>query len=229
MSRETRKIRILLADDQLMVRQGIRQILQQEADFEVVGETDNGLDAVRLARELEPDVIVMEARMPKLDSVEVMKRLKTGQNPGAVLILTSNGDEDQTVELLKAGVNGCIFKSAPGKDLAQAIRMIQAGQFVCDPLIETNLLKHTLRRGPVTLEFGQELTRREAEVLKLAAKGMSNRDIAGCLGLTEGTIKSYLGKVFAKMSVGSRTEAVLEAIRRGWLSAEDEQIGQTRH
>lgn len=222
MSRESRKIRILLADDQLMVRQGIRQILEHEVDFEVVGEADNGVDAVRLAREFEPDVIVMEARMPRLDSVEVMKRLKTVQNSGAVLILTSHGDEDQTVELLKAGVNGCIFKTAPGKDLAQAIRMIQAGQFVCDPLVEMSLLKHAIRRGPVTLEFGQHLTRREAEVLKLAAKGMSNRDIAAYLNLSEGTIKGYFVGVFGKMGVSSRTEAVTEAVKRGWVSLEDE-------
>jgi DNA-binding NarL/FixJ family response regulator len=221
-SGETRqKTRILLADGHHMVRQGIRQLLEREPDFEVVGEADNGMEAVRLAHEFKPDMIIMEARMPRLDAVEVIKRLKTGEQPEAVLILTTYEDEDQTVELLKAGANGCIFKTAPSNELAQAIRMVRAGQFVCDPLVEKKLLKHAVRSSPVALDFGEHLTRREAEVLKLAAKGLSNRDIATYLALTEGTVKGYFVRIFSKMSVSSRTEAVTEAVKRGWVSLED--------
>lgn len=172
MSGETRrKTRIFLADGQNVVRQGIRQLLDREADFEVVGETDNGPDAVRLTRELNPEVIVLEARMPKLNSVEVIRRIK-GEHPEvAVLVVTSHDEEEYIVELFKAGVGGYLLKSARKDELVQAIRFVRAGQFVSDPIVEQRLLKHAARSGPVTLDFGQHLTRRESEVLKLAGKG----------------------------------------------------------
>jgi len=218
---ERRKTKILLADGQHMVRQGIRHLLECEADFEVVGESDNGLEAVRLARELKPDVIIMEARMPKLDSPEAIRRIKSEHPEAAILVLTLH-EEECSIELLRAGAGGYLLKSAKGEELAQTIRMVRAGQFVCDPLVERNLLKNAARPQPVPLDFGQHLTRREAEVLKLAAKGMSNRNIAGYLGLTERTVKGHFLNIFGKMGVSSRTEAVLEALRRGWVSLENE-------
>jgi DNA-binding NarL/FixJ family response regulator len=222
-SGETRaKTRILLADGHHMVRQGIRQILEREADFEVVGESDNGLEAVRLARELKPDIVIMEARMPRLDSPEAIRRIKAEHPEAAILVLTSRDEEECAVELLRAGAGGYLLKSAKGEELAQTIRMVQAGQFVCDPLVERKLLKDAGRPRPVALDFGQHLTRREFQVLRLAAKRMSNRDIAGYLGLTEGTVKGYFVTIFSKMGVGSRTEAVLEALKRGWVSLENE-------
>ena len=223
MSGEAReRTRILLADDHHMVRQGIRQLLEREVDFEVVGEADNGLEAVRLASELKPDVVVMEAHMPKLDGVEATRRVKAEHPQAAVLILTSSEEEEYIGELVAAGAGGYLLKSAKGEDLAQTIRMVRAGQFVCDPLVERKLLKHASRPRPVALDFGEHLTRREAEVLKLAAKGMRIRDIAGYLGLAEGTVKGYFVRIFSKMSVGSRTEAVTEAVKRGWVSLENE-------
>ena len=218
---ERRKTRILLADGHHMVRQGIRRLLESEADFEVVGESDNGSEAIRLARELKPHVIVMEARMPKLDSVDVIKRIKAEHPEVTILVLTSH-DEEECLELLRAGAGGYLLKSAKGEELAQTIRMVRAGQFVCDPLVERRLLKHAVRPQPVALDFGQHLTRREAEVLKLAARGMGNRDIAGYLGLAERTVKGHLMSIFGKLGVGSRTEAVHEALKRGWVSLEDE-------
>jgi len=204
-----------------MVRQGIRRLLESEADFEVVGESDNGSEVVRLARELKPHVIVMEARMPKLDSVDVIKRIKAEHPEATILVLTSH-DEEECLELLRAGAGGYLLKSAKGEELAQTIRMVRAGQFVCDPLVEKRLLKHAVRPQPVALDFGQHLTRRETEVLKLAARGMGNRDIAGYLGLAERTVKGHLMSIFSKLGVGSRTEAVHEALKRGWVSLEDE-------
>jgi DNA-binding NarL/FixJ family response regulator len=204
-----------------MVRQGIRQLLEREGDFEVVGEAENGLEAVRLARELRPHVIVMEARMPNLDSVDVIKRIKAEHPEAAILVLASR-DEEECLELLRAGAGGYLLKSARGEELAQTIRMVRAGQFVCDPLVERRLLKDGGRPRRVALDFGQHLTRREFQVLRLAAKRMSNRDIAGYLGLNEGTVKGYFVTVFGKMGVNSRTEAVLEALKRGWVSLEDE-------
>jgi DNA-binding NarL/FixJ family response regulator len=222
------KTRILLADAHNMVRQGIRQILEREADFEVIGEADNGLAAVRLAHELKPDLIIIEVRMPKLNTVEAIRRVKAEHPEVTVLVLTSRDEEEYIVELLKAGAGGYLLKSAWGDELVQAIRFVRAGVFVCHPTVEQRLLKHAASPRQVALDFGQHLTRREAEVLKLAAKGLGNRDIAGYLGLAEGTVKGYFVNIFGKMRVGSRTEAVLEAIRRGWISAEEEQDEQTQ-
>jgi len=217
--KEGDKTRILLADNHHVVRQGIRRLLEREADFDVVGEADNGLDAVRLAHELRPDIVILEARMPKLDTVEVIKRIKS-EYPVAVLILTYYND-DQIIELLIAGADGYLLMTARIEELVRAIHVIQNGEFICDPLVQKRLLKYAASPRPVALDFGEHLTIREAEILKLAAKGLGNRDIAAYLGLTERTVKGHLVNVFGKMQVGSRTEAVLEALKRGWASLED--------
>jgi len=223
---ERRKTRILLADGQHMVRQGIRRILESEADFEVVSETENGRQAVSQARELKPDIVLIEARLPNLDAVEATKRIKAERPEVAVVVLTYSDEEKYVVELLRAGVGGYLLKSSPSDELVQGIRFVRAGVFVCHPKIEQILLKQVASPRQVALDFGQHLTRREAEVLQLAGKGLGNRDIGDYLGLTEGTVKSYFVNIFGKMGVGSRTEAVLEAIRRGWLSPEGDQEGQ---
>jgi len=217
--KEGDKTRILLADNHHVVRQGIRGLLEREADFEVIGEADNGLDAVRLAHEFRPDIIILEARIPKLDTVEVIKRIKS-EYPVAVLILTYYND-DQIIELLIAGADGYLLMTARIEELVRAIRVIQNGEFICDPLVQKRLLKYAASPRPVALNFGEHLTIREAEILKLAAKGLGNRDIAAYLGLTERTVKGHLVNIFGKMQVGSRTEAVLEALKRGWASLED--------
>ena len=217
--KEGDKTRILLADDHHVVRQGIRGLLEREADFEVIGEADNGLDAVRLAHELRPDIIILEARIPKLDTVEVIKRIKS-EYPVAVLILTYYND-DQIIELLIAGADGYLLTTARIEELVRAIRVVQNGEFICDPLVQKRLLKYAASPRPVALDFGEHLTIRETEILKLAAKGLGNRDIAAYLGLTERTVKGHLVNIFGKMQVGSRTEAVLEALKRGWASLED--------
>jgi DNA-binding NarL/FixJ family response regulator len=216
------KIKILLADNHHMVSQGLRHLLTQEADLEVVGETDHGTDALKLARELGPDVIVMEARLPGLDPADVVRRIKNCENPGAVLILTTTGDEDPALKMLLAGADGCIFKTASCEDLVQAIRVIAAGQFICDPTLERIILKRTSQTPTTTPGDMERLTRRETELLKLAAQGSNNQDIADCLSLTVGTVKSYFGHIFSKMYVKSRTEAVVEGLKRGWVSLDNE-------
>ena len=214
------KTTILLADDQLMVRQGIRHLLEQEADFEVVGEADNTLETVRLVREFKPDVVVIQARRPNLGGVECIKRLKAEHPQTAVLILTMYDEEEYIAELLRAGAAGHVLKTARTEDLTQAIRSVRAGEFVCNTDLAQRLLKHAARAQPVALDYGQHLTRRETEVLKLVTR-MSNYDIAVHLGLTERTVKGHLTNIFQKMNVGSRTEAVLEALKRGWITIED--------
>jgi DNA-binding NarL/FixJ family response regulator len=221
-SGETRqKTKILLADGHHIVRQGIRRILEQEPDLELVGEADDGLDAVRLARELKPDIVLMEARMTKLDGIEVTRRIKAEHPEAAVIILTTCDDEEHIMGLIGAGAAGYLLKSTKGGELAQAIRFVRAGEFVSDLAVAQKLYKRAIRR-PVAVNTAEHLTQRELEVLKLAAKGMSNRDIAGELGVGLRTVKGHLEIIFGKMGVKSRTEAVLEALKHGWVSLEGE-------
>ena len=213
---EGRKTRILLADGQHIVRQGIRRIFEGEPDLEVVCETDNGLDAVRLACELRPDVIIMESRMPKLDGVEVTKRIKAELPEAAVLILTTCNDEEYIVGLLAAGAAAYLLKSAHGEELVQAIRSVRAGDFVCDPALAQRLFKRTARL-PMAVNSAEHLTRRELDVLKLTARGLSNQKIAAQLGIGDRTVKQHLMNIYGKMGVNSRMEAVSRALREGWI------------
>jgi DNA-binding NarL/FixJ family response regulator len=217
MSGETRRnTRILLADGHHVVRQGIRRLLESEADFEVVGETDNGLDAVRLTREIKPDVIIMEASISKLNSAETIKRIRAEHPQTAVLILTDSEDEEHIVGLVLAGAGGYLLKSAHGDELVQAIRSVRAGDFVCDPLLAQRLFKRTVRL-PIAVNSAEHLTRREIDVLKLAARGMNNKHIAAQLGIRDRTVRQHLMNIFGKMGVSSRTEAVSKALRQHWF------------
>lgn len=211
---------ILLVNDQNVVRQGVRQLLEQEADFEVVGEAGNNLEAVNLAHELKPDVIITEVRMPKMGGVEAIRRIKTEHPQTAILILTMHDEEEQIAELLRAGAAGCLLKSVCSEHLAQAIRSVRAGEFVSDAALMQRLLKRAARPQAVALDYGGHLTARETEVLALAAR-MGNREVAAHLGITERTVKGHLTNIFQKLNVASRTEAVLDALRRGWISLED--------
>jgi len=221
MSKQIEKTTIILADDQPMVRQGIRELLEQEADFEVVGETDNTLEAISLVSEFKPNVVIIQARRPNLGGVECIRRLKTEHPRTAILILTMYDEEEYIAELLRAGAAGYLLKTIRIEDLVHAIRSIRAGEFVCDEALAHRIFKRSARPQPVALDCGKHLTRRETEVVKLAVS-MTNRDIATQLGLTERTVKGHLTSIFQKLSVASRTEAVLEALKRGWISLEDE-------
>jgi len=218
---ERRKTKILLADGHHIVRQGVRRIFEGEPDLEVVGEADNGQEAVKLAQQLRPDVIIMEARMTKVDGLEVTRRIKAELPEAVILILTTCNDEEYIVGLLAAGATAYLLKSAQGEELVQAIRSVRAGDFVLAPALAQRLFKRTARL-PVAVNSAEHLTRRELDVLKLAATGLGNRDIAARLGLAERTVKGHLMNIFDKMSVSSRTEAVREALRRGWIGIDDE-------
>jgi len=212
-----RKTRILLADGHYIVRQGIRRIFEAEPDLEVVGEANNGEQAARLVRELKPDIIVMEARLGKVDSVQATKRVKTEHPDAAVLVLAAYDDDEYVVDMLKAGAGGCLLKSANGEQLVQAIRAIRKGVLVVEPTVEQRILRHAGSLRRVVLSSAEYLTPRELEVLKLAATGITNRGIALELGVAPRTVKHHLGNIYGKMHVSSRTEAVLEAMKRDWL------------
>jgi len=217
---ERRKTRILLADGHYIVRQGIRRIFEAESDMEVVGEVDNGEQAVKLARELKPDIIVMEARIGKLDSVEATRRVKVQHPDVAVLVLTAYDDEEYIADMLRVGAAGCLLKSADGEQLVQAIRSISRGVLVLDPAVEQRILRYAGSLRRVVLSSAEHLTRRELDVLKLAATGLTNRAIAAQLGVGPRTVKQHLANIYGKAHVSSRTEAVSKAMRQGWLTSE---------
>ncbi len=217
------RTKILLADDHPMLRQGIRELLERQSDFEVVAEAGDGDEAVRLASELKPHVVIMDIGMPKLSGLEATKQIKARHPATAVLVLTIHDEDEYITGLLEAGAAGYLLKSAYGEELVNAIRSIRTGELVLHPVVGQKLLKRmaSLQPRPIKLESVEQLTNREIDVLKLAAKGMSNGDIAVELGIGLRTVKGHLVSIFSKMRVGSRTEAVLQALKRGWITLED--------
>ncbi len=217
------RITIVLADDHPLLRLALRDILERETDFAIVGETGDGREAVKLADELAPTVIIMDISMPGMDGLEATRQIKAAHPGIAVLVLTVHTDDQYIVEMLKAGAAGYLLKSIFGEEIVQAIRAVVAGEIVLSPSIGRQLMRQAARyqTKPVPLEAGEKLSAREMEVLKLAAQGMSNKDIADNLGVRERTIKGYLSDIFSKLGVASRTEAVVFGLRAGYLSLDD--------
>ena len=216
-------IKILLADDHPMLRQGIRHRLEQEPDLEVAGEAGDGEEAIRMARELTPDVIIIDIGMPKINGLEATKQIKA-ENPAiSILVLSVHDEEEYIIGVLEAGASGYLLKSSYGEELVNAVRSVGTGEFVLHPAVFQRLFARARNRQlnpalPVKLE---KLTPRESEVLQLVARGMSNKGIALNLGIGLRTVKGHLLNIYAKMGVSSRTEAVLSALREGRINLED--------
>ena len=217
------KIKILLAEDHVVVREGTRELVQHEPDMEVVGEASDGEEAIELATKLRPDVVVMDIAMPKLNGIEATKRIKALNPATVVLILTAYENDQYIFALLEAGAAGYLLKNVRGRELIDAIRAVHAGESVLHPTIARRVIEHLISpvSSPTEAQAIEPLSEREMEVLNLAAKGISNKDIAEQLSLSPRTVQAHLGNIFNKLGVASRTEAVLYGLRRGWLTLED--------
>jgi DNA-binding NarL/FixJ family response regulator len=217
------KIRILLADDHAVVREGTKQLLDREADLEVVAEAGDGREAVQLAIKERPDVIVIDFAMPELNGIEATRQIKAIAPSIAMLVLTAYDSEQYIFGFLEAGAAGYLLKDVHVDELIKAIRAVHAGESVLHPTVARKVIN---RFVPVTGHRSEgkaldQLTERELEVLKLAAKGMSNREIATALSISVRTVQTHLANIFGKLQVGSRTEAVLHGLRKGWLTLQD--------
>jgi NarL family two-component system response regulator LiaR len=217
-------IRILLADDHVLVRQGTRELLEREGDLKVVAEAGDGEEAVRLARERSPDIVLMDIAMPVLNGIDATRRIKDANPRINVLALTAYDDDQYVFALLEAGAAGYLLKNVGADALVKAIRAVAVGEAVLDPSIARRVVGRFAQPGGDARpeeSLSEPLTEREMEVLRLAAKGLKNQEIAGKLSLSVRTVQTHLSNIFGKMGVGSRTEAVLEALKRGWLTLQD--------
>ncbi len=218
------KIRILLAEDHVVVREGTRELIQRELDMEVVGEAGDGEEAIELATNLRPDVVIMDIAMPKVNGIEATRRIKELHPATAILILTAYDNEQYIFALLEAGAAGYLLKNVRRSELIDAVRAVCAGESVLHPVVTRKVLERFTggEGGPGEKRDKGILSEREMEVLRLASKGISNKDIARELVVSVRTVQAHLGNIFNKLGVGSRTEAVLYALRRGWFSLEEE-------
>jgi len=217
------KIRVLLAEDHVVVREGTRELIQREADMKVVGEASDGEEAIQLANKLQPDVVIMDISMPKLSGIEATKQIKALQPDTAVLILTAYDNDQYIFALLEAGAAGYLLKNVRGRELIDAIRAVHAGESVLHPAVARRVISHLMSPALSHIESRviEPLSDREMEVLKLAAQGISNKGIAEQLFLSPRTVQTHMGNIFNKLGVASRTEAVLHGLRKGWLTLED--------
>jgi DNA-binding NarL/FixJ family response regulator len=214
-------IRVLIADDQELMRAGLRMILEADDELEVVGEAANGAEAVRLARTLDPDVILMDVRMPASDGIDATRRLAEAGSRARVLMLTTFDADEHVYDAMKAGASGFMLKNAPPARLVAAVHATAAGEAQIAPAIVARMLEEFVRRpapGSTRPPALDELTDRELEVLKLIARGLSNAEIATELFLGEATVRTHVGRILSKLGLRDRTQAVVVAYESGLVA-----------
>jgi DNA-binding NarL/FixJ family response regulator len=207
-------IRLLIVDDHPVVRDGLRGMFVGDTDFDVIGEASEGAEAVRLAETLEPDVILMDLRMPGVDGVSAIRQLKARGDAARVLVLTTYDTDTDVLPAIEAGATGYLLKDAPRDELLRAVRSAARGESVLSPSVATRLM--TQLRAPAR----EPLSQRELEVLSLIARGKSNREAAQALFISEATVKTHLLHIYAKLDVNDRAAAVATAYNRGLLTPE---------
>ena len=218
-----RKIKVLIADDHAVVRDGTRQILEQEPDINVVAEAADGEQAYKLVGSSQPDVAIVDISMPVVDGIEATRRIKKDYPSVAVLILTAYDDDQFVFGLLEAGAAGYLLKSVRGRELVEAVRQVFAGESVLHPSIARKVLNRFSNASgkPVEAPPSAVISEREHEVLQLATMGLSNQEIADKLFISLRTVQAHLGHIFNKLKVSSRTEAVVHALKEGWVTLDD--------
>ena len=222
----TQEIRLVLADDHAVVRSGTRELLEQQPDLKIIGEASDGSEAVRLAGELQPDVMVMDVRMPAMSGVEATRQIKASYPKVKVLVLTAHDDDEYVFALLQAGANGYLLKTAEIEELVRAIRTVAAGKSALAPEVTGKVVAQFTsgKSLPEVLTETQEnydgLTDRELDILRLVGQGLSNKQIGKKLFISDRTVQAHLSNIFSKLNVSSRTEAVMHAVRKGWITTE---------
>jgi RNA polymerase sigma factor (sigma-70 family) len=212
-------VRVLIADDQTLVRAGFRKILEADAEIEVVGEAADGLEAVEAARALAPDVVLMDIRMPRLDGLEATRQLvDQGKHGPRVLVLTTFGLEEYVYDALRAGASGFLLKDVPPEQLLAGVHVVARGDALLDPAITRSVIEEFAAKPAVRRELAaklDELTPREREVFSLVARGLSNAEIAQELVVSEGTVKTHVAHVLLKLGLRDRVQAVIYAYESG--------------
>src|SRR6266498_4262863 len=215
-SKSKTKIRVLLADDHHIVRAGVRQLLESARDLQVIAEAGDGEEAQSLIQKHKPDVAVLDIQMPKASGIEVTRWVRAHLPEVGVLILTAYNDDPYVMAVLQAGANGYVLKTAKADELIQAVRDVYEGKSALDPAVTRKLMSNLFKRPEkITAE---PLTDRELDVLRLAAKGFTNKAIGMQLGISDRTVQGHLAHIFDKMQATSRTEAVMRAVSLGWIS-----------
>ncbi len=231
------KIKILVADDHPLVAEGLSRILKKEKSFTCVATVSDGVEAVKLTQSLKPDVVVLDAAMPRVDGIEATKQIKSACPQTSVLVISAYDDRPYQVAAIKAGADGYLTKGIPHGDLIRAIHLVHDGTFVLNPRSSHQVLYGLVADEDNNREMNnlRRLHNRELEVLRLAANGMSNKQIAAKLGISESTVGTHLCNTYRKLGVNSRTEAVSHALRKGLVTLgevatgpEDSQTGAGR-
>ncbi len=214
-------IKVLVVDDHPVVREGLAAMLGRLPGMAVVGEAANGQQAVEMAGRLRPDVVLMDLRLPIMDGVEATQRLARDQPQIRVLVLTTFDQDDMILAGLRAGARGYLLKDAPRDEIAKAIAAVHSGQVMLHPSVAARVVEHVTgapQTGMAAPAIEGPLSEREMDVLRCLAEGMANKEISSRLNVAESTVKTHLAHIYSKLGVSDRTEAVTEAIRRGWLS-----------
>ena len=214
-------ISVLLVEDHKIVREGTRQLLAQSTDMQVVGEASDGLEAVRLTADIQPDVVVMDVRLPRMSGIEATRAITTRFPKIKVLILSAYNVDSYVFQLLEAGASGYLLKTSSGAELAEAIRLVYSGQTALSSHISAKIINRLAGRKPFQSSTMQKgLTEREIDVLRSAAHGHANKVIASKLGISTQTVQVHLRNIYSKMDVSSRSEAIARAFQFGWITLE---------
>jgi DNA-binding NarL/FixJ family response regulator len=219
---ETQSIRVVLADDHAVVRKGIHDFLEEADDIQVVAEATTGTEAVAVTLEQQPDVTVLDIQMPEMSGVEAARQIKAQAPEVQILVLTAYDDDPYIFAMLQAGASGYVLKNASSEELVRAVRAVARGESALDPTVTAKVMSQLAGGKPPGAQAVVEgLTERELDVLRLAAKGHTNRAIGHELGISDRTVQGHLANIFGKLGVSTRTEAVLLAVKQGWITLDE--------